>query len=531
MHKKLIAILLILAMTFTFSGCRSVKEIITGEDADNATYKKSSTVNFAISNIRTLNPVVSQDEDTYYISKLIYQSLFSLDENLIPQNDLASDYTIGKNGKSVTIKLDSKARFSDGEKVTASDVVFSINAYKQAGDKSIYGDYVSCIAAAAAKGSDTVKITFTGAGTGGLNRLVFPILPEHRYSSYMVLSDADKNFRPVGSGMYRVSKYDSSKTLILKPNDEYSGAKADNRLVFNIYHGNADIMNLTDGNLVSFSVNKDTERQTEIGSKNLKTTDFVSNEVEYIGFNCAGDVTSDKTIRQAIAYATDISSIISKAYFSSGVKTDSLYYPGFYQTENKGDAYSLSRKKAKDIMDKAGFKDTNKDGYLETGEGKAIVIRILVNSSKSRAAAADIIAENLEKISLKSQIVACSQSQYKSYLKSGKYDIYIGGARIAEYYDLTPFVEAGNYTGYTNAKALALAADINSPDSSENIKKSVEALKQLMIDELPYYPIMYKSYSAVVSNELTGDIAPMFCNYYVNCYKWYSSYKIIQTEE
>ena len=145
--------------------------------------------------------------------------------------------------------------------------------------------------------------------------------------------------------MYRVAKYDSSRTLILKPNDEYSGQKADNRLVFNIYHGNADIMNLTDGNLVSFSVNKDTERQTEIGSKNLKTTDFLSNEVEYVGFNCKGQITSDKSIRQAIAYAIDLNSIISKAYFSCGVKTDSLYYPEFYGTENKGDMYSLSRKK------------------------------------------------------------------------------------------------------------------------------------------------------------------------------------------
>lgn len=531
MHKKLISILLILAMLFAFSGCTSVKDIITGDNSDNATYKKSSTVNFAISNIKTLNPVVSHDEDTYYISKLIYQGLFSLDKNLIPQNDLARDYTVSKNKKTVTITLDSNARFSDGEKVTASDVVFSVNAYKHAGSKSIYSSYVSCIASAAAKDSSTVKITFTGAGEGGINRLVFPILPEHKYHSYAVLSDSDENFRPLGSGMYRVAKYDSSRTLILKPNDEYSGQKADNRLVFNIYHGNADIMNLTDGNLVSFSVNKDTERQTEIGSKNLKTTDFLSNEVEYVGFNCKGQITSDKSIRQAIAYAIDLNSIISKAYFSCGVKTDSLYYPEFYGTENKGDMYSLSRKKSKDILDKAGFKDVNKDGYLENSEGRAVTVRILVNNSKTRKSAADIIAESLEKISLKTQIISCSQQQYRSYLKSGRYDIYVGGARISEYYDLTPFIASGNFAGYENPKALSLAADVNTPNKEEDIKVSVEALKKILNDELPYYPILYKTYSAVVSNELTGDIAPMFCNYYVNCGKWYSSYKITNTEE
>ena len=78
---------------------------------------------------------------------------------------------------------------------------------------------------------------------------------------------------------------------------------------------------------------------------------------------------------------------------------------------------------------------------------------------------------------------------------------------------------------------MSLAADVNTPNKEEDIKALVEALKKILNDELPYYPILYKTYSAVVSNELTGDIAPMFCNYYVNCGKWYSSYKITNTEE
>ncbi len=531
MYKKFISILLVFVMIFAFSGCRSVKDIITGEKPDDATYQKSSTVNFAISDIKTLNPVVSHDEDTYYISKLIYQGLFSLDENLIPQNDLATDYTIGKNKKSVTIKIDSRACFSDGEKVTASDVEFSVNAYKYAGSKSVYSSYVECIASVEAKDRNTVKISFTQAGEGGINRLIFPILPKHRYSSYAELTLSEKSFKPVGSGMYKVSKYDGNTKLILKPNEEYSGQKPDNRLVFNIYQKDADIMNLTDGNLVSFSVNKNIDRQTEIGSKNLKNIDFLSNEVEYIGFNCESKVTSEKLVRQAMAYAIDIDNIISNAYYNCGVKTDSLYYPQIYGTENKGDMYGMNRKKSKDLLEKAGFEDINKDGYLENADGDEMLVRILVNESKTRKTTAEIVAENLEKVSLKTQIISCSKEQFKSYLKSGKYDIYIGGADISEYYDLTLFVASGNYARYKNAEAASLVADINTPDTSENIISYIESLKKILSDELPYYPLLYKTYSAIVSDELTGEIAPLFCNYYVNCGKWYSNYKITNLEE
>lgn len=530
MYKKLISILLTLILIAAFTGCTSVKEIITGDVDDDAEYQKSSTVNFAISNIKTLNPIVSHDEDTYYISKLVYQGLFSLDENLMPQNDLAQKYTISKNKKSITVTLDDKARFSDGEKVTASDVEFSVNCYKQAGDKSIYSSYVSCISSVAVKADNKVKITFTQVGEGSINRLVFPILPEHKYNSVSELMTEDENFKPVGSGSYRVAKYDGS-TLILKPNKEKSGKTADNRLVFNVYHGDADIMNLTDGNLVSFSVNKDIERQTEIGSKNLKIQEFVSNEVEFVGFNCKGKLTSDKNIRQAIAYAIDVKSIINKVYFGSGVETDSLFYPGFYETENKGDIYKQSRKKSKDILEKAGFKDIDKDGYLENADGNNIIIKILVNNSKVRKNAAETIADNLEKVSLQTEIISCGKSQYNSYLKSGKFDIYVGGAKISEYYDMSAFVGTDNYTRYENAQAFALAADINTLDTTENIKTSVEKLKGILSDELPYYPLMYRTYSAVVSNELTGDIAPMFFDYYNNCEDWYSNYKVTETEK
>ena len=51
-----------------------------------------------------------------------------------------------------------------------------------------------------------------------------------------------------------------------------------------------------------------------------------------------------------------------------------------------------------------------------------------------------------------------------------------------------------------------LRQSVNTPNKEEDIKASVEALKKILNDELPYYPILYKTYSAVVSNELTGEI-------------------------
>ena len=47
----------------------------------NVQYETQNTLYFASAGIDTLNPIVSKSEDTYYISKLIYNSLFDYDEN------------------------------------------------------------------------------------------------------------------------------------------------------------------------------------------------------------------------------------------------------------------------------------------------------------------------------------------------------------------------------------------------------------------------------------------------------------------
>lgn len=105
MNKKILYILVSILIAAVSAGCSgNITDIFTG-DGDQQ-YEESKTVNFAVSDIRTLNPVVSRDEDTYFISKLIYQSLFILDDNLAPDGELVSDYKVGSDGKTVTMTLE-----------------------------------------------------------------------------------------------------------------------------------------------------------------------------------------------------------------------------------------------------------------------------------------------------------------------------------------------------------------------------------------------------------------------------------------
>ena len=47
------------------------------------TYEKQDTIFIPANNIDTLNPITTITEDSYYINKLLYSSLFAFDENLL----------------------------------------------------------------------------------------------------------------------------------------------------------------------------------------------------------------------------------------------------------------------------------------------------------------------------------------------------------------------------------------------------------------------------------------------------------------
>lgn len=517
-------------MVLSMSACGNpIADMFTDEEEVKTEVSKS--INLAMSDIKTLNPVVSKDRDTYFISKLIYQSLFELDENLTPQKELVSKFKVSDNGRKISLELVKDAKFSDGNKLTAKDVQFSIECYKAAGNKSIYKDYVDGISSVSTDGSRKVIIRYESAGKGGPTSLTFPILPSHLYSQSELLVP-DSSFRPVGSGSYKVKSFKKNEKLVLAKNEETNGKKPKNRLVFKNYD-EGNILNLEEGNLVSLSVNEDTERQSEVGSKSLKTTDICSNELEVIGFNCEAKHLKKKDIRQAFAYAIDIDSIIKKVYYSSAAATDSIFYPGYMGTENEGDSYGYDEKKAESILKDADYRDSDKDGVLEDDDDKDFSIRIIVDKkNKNRVNAAKSIKENLESLDLEVELKELSAKDYKKALKKGKYDIFVGGIRYSDYFDIQPFVSgSSNYTGYSNKRLDKLSKALNSCMKISEMPEAVTEVKSIMKEDLPYYPICFKTYAVITSEELTGDISAMFNNIYRGCEEWVCTYTITNPVE
>lgn len=78
---------------------------------------------------KTLDPVVDWLLVTHQHAYMVYDTLFSMDENMKPQPQMVGNYSASEDGKTYTMTLREGLKFHDGSPVTTKDVIASIKRW------------------------------------------------------------------------------------------------------------------------------------------------------------------------------------------------------------------------------------------------------------------------------------------------------------------------------------------------------------------------------------------------------------------
>lgn len=480
--------------------------------------------------IETLNPVISKDKGTYFISRLIYDGLFKQDENMTPHENLAQDYEFNSSKGSIEIDL-VNAKWHDGEDLTSGDVVFSINAHKAAGSDSHYAGAMDKISYASKDGDDRVIIYFEDNNDMSLNSLTFPILPEHRYDGTYDLISISEDFKPVGTGPYKFKSYSESNSIKLRAYEDYHGEKSENDITCVLQPKGSDPYTQVGTSTVSYYVSEDADRNNRIQRKNMRIVDFPSNQVEFLGFNFDKEYLQDDRVRKAVARTINTDRIINDCYDGSGKKNDNIYFPGYLGVDTSEDAYPYSRRKAANLLELAGYEDSDEDGYLENIDGDTLSLTLLVDGSKEdRTNGAEIIEANLESMGIAVELSVESTSEgYLKSLKGDSWDLFLGGYTIDENVDLSSLIRSegeDNYTGFSDDKVDELLDTMGSGNTVTETVDTFTNLKERLIDELPYYCLLYKTWGGIKAPALRGKVSSNFTDIYRGCETWYCKYEV-----
>ncbi|MEG0230291.1 MAG: ABC transporter substrate-binding protein, partial [Oscillospiraceae bacterium] len=156
---KLLSLILILCIsTLTFSSCnfnKFIEEQYHGNSEENeeTSLEKEPVTQMTIGfdSSDGLNPLTYKKEINHYIIPLIFDSLITVDSNFMAMPSLAQSVEVSAN--TCTIKLKDNIVFSDGAKLTAADVEYSINKLKSS--SNVYSQKLTNIISVSKKGDTT----------------------------------------------------------------------------------------------------------------------------------------------------------------------------------------------------------------------------------------------------------------------------------------------------------------------------------------------------------------------------------------
>ncbi|SCG83775.1 Oligopeptide-binding protein appA [Proteiniborus sp. DW1] len=568
-YKRHVCLLLVILQIIFLSSCTlennldniGDSEIGVEENIDNGPENGGELI-VPISYRIVLNPLLKNDKYMYNFNKLIFEGLFDIDSNFQVNNVLAESYSFESGGLVLNIKLKENVKWHDGEYFTSEDVKFTIDTIKYGmSNQSLVGSLADFIVSSEAlkylkeaRIIDEYNITLTFDRVYGdvLEGLVFPIIPKHifqrgknikiAYSNALV----DENYKPIGTGPYKEFQTNKLKNVTLEIFQDYWG----NKPYISKVIGKA----LKDEELAvtSFETGQ-TDLATSIGidwekyaqNKKVEIYEYPSNRYEFLGFNFRDGIFTGekgKALRKAIAYAIDRQSIIQKVYLGHATRNDVPIHPESWLLSDESNSYGYNVNKARQIIESAGWKDIDGDGFFEDADGNKLTIKLTTNSfNELRRETANIIAENLTDLGI-NVVKDYSESKQENLteedraaqwealmqkLYTGSFEMVLLGWELSYIPDLSfafhsSQIDGGmNFIGYNNVKMDELLLRIQSTFRPEDKKRLYEQVQDLIIDDLPYVSLYFINSSILANSKVYGEVAPTEFNMYNKISEWY----------
>ncbi len=226
---------------------------------------------------------------------LIQSTLTVTTHDLQIANDLAKDVSVSDDGLLWTVTIRDDVSFTDGEKLTASDVAFTYNTVKA---ESSVNDF-TMLDRAEAKDDVTVEFYMTRPfSIWPYTMAIVGIVPEHAYGP-------GYGQNPIGSGRYILKQWDKGQQVIFEANPLYYGETPIMKRVTIVFMEEAAALAAAKAGQVDLTYTAASYSDQQIAGYRLLNFETVDNR----GFNLpaipkagekGNDVTADPALRKAI---------------------------------------------------------------------------------------------------------------------------------------------------------------------------------------------------------------------------------------
>ncbi|MEU6912324.1 ABC transporter substrate-binding protein [Streptomyces olindensis] len=306
----------------------------------------------------TLSPLLGYGKDG---NSKIFDGLLARDADLKLKPALAAALPeITDGGRTYTYTLRDGVEFSDGEPLTADDVVYTYRTALDPKTNNTFKSELDAVKEVRASGAGKVVFTLKYPYAPFAARTVLPIVPEH-VAGEQDPNTGSFNTKPVGTGPYVLSGWSKGEKLTFKANPRYWGGEPKVKAFTMAVIADDDVRatRLRSGDLDG-AVLPPNLAATFKGDDGKRTHEARSYDFRAVTLPTAHQVTGDRAIRRALDAAVDREAMVDKILDGAG-------RPAYGPLPVDDPAFTKGIERGKDlakagrILDEAGWKP-GKDG-------------------------------------------------------------------------------------------------------------------------------------------------------------------------
>jgi peptide/nickel transport system substrate-binding protein len=305
--------------------------------------------------------------------------LFNLNDHDVLVPELATreptlrNGDIARDGLSITYHLRRGVTWQDGAPLRADDVIYTWHQILNPRNAVVTRLGYDVISRIDRRDAYTVvvhlKHRYAPFVSGFFTMANHPdcILPEHLLAKYPDINRIPYNELPVGTGPFRIAKYEKGSEIEFVANQRYwRGPPKLQRIDWHIIPSDNTMLAMLQSHQLDFFY-----RAPETMAESLRgipgTRVSLSPFTRYadIGFNAAVPALSDVRVRRALAYATDRRALIDKVTHGITIAGDTDQPPFFWAYDPRARHYAYDPALANRMLDAAGWHRRQSGGLRE----------------------------------------------------------------------------------------------------------------------------------------------------------------------
>lgn len=472
--------------------------------------------------LNTLNPIYASTGADASVARLVFSSLYDYDTTGSLRQDVATSMRVSDDGRTYTVSLRDDVKWHDGQKLTAEDVVFTIDTIKNPSVRSPLRVNWSDVVVAT-EGTYAVTFTLPATYAAFSHAFTFPILPKHLLKDIPAAALRESTFSqaPIGSGPFAFRRLQASdalsrhRTVHLTAYQQYHrGAPKLARFELQVFDDEKNLLAATKAGELSGASDISPTSVAEV-SKQREVTAAALNSGVYLIFNMTNPVLRDDTIRKALQIGTDTAQL--RAKIGGGViALDLPILPSQLQGANIPSAPQTDINKANVLLEEAGWKLS---GSTRSKDGQALSITLTTSKKPEYEKVAQVVKDQWRKLGVTVQIRSVDASSASSVfvqdtLQGRNFEVLLYELVIGADPDVYAYWHSSQIgqTGYNFASYSDTIADASLASARARLEPALRSAKyqtflERWLEDAPAIAL-YQSVIEYVTNKNVDAVSP-----------------------